>query len=141
MPALYGKYEAAKLRARQLRRNETPEEKIFWDLVRGRRFEGRKFYRQFQIPYDLKGRTRFFILDFYCHEVRLAVEIDGGIHKKRVDYDNQRSQILIGMGIQVLRFQNEEISELEKVRSKLLCAVNSLLDLKTPTPSLFKRGG
>ena len=58
--------------ARDLRRPQTPTEALLWGALRDRRLDGLKFRRQHAV-----GR---FVLDFYCHELRLAVEVDGGIH-------------------------------------------------------------
>ena len=65
--------------ARNLRKESTPEEKIVWEALRNKKFLGLKFRRQ----HVLKG----FVVDFYCHSLNLAIEIDGGIHQKQVDYD------------------------------------------------------
>jgi very-short-patch-repair endonuclease len=56
--------------ARELRRNQTDAEQLLWGLLRDRRFAGKKFRRQHPV-----GR---YILDFYCHELKLAIELDGG---------------------------------------------------------------
>ena len=58
--------------ARDLRRPQTPTEARLWESLRDRRFAGLKFRRQHAV-----GR---FVLDFFCHELRLAVEVDGSIH-------------------------------------------------------------
>jgi very-short-patch-repair endonuclease len=57
----------------------TPAEQILWDRLRGRRFQGLKFRRQHPL-----GR---FIVDFYCAEHRLVIELDGGIHRHQQEYD------------------------------------------------------
>lgn len=58
---------------RELRKNATQSEKIFWEAVRNRKFMGKKFNRQFQIFYDLGGKESFYIADFYCHELKLVI--------------------------------------------------------------------
>jgi very-short-patch-repair endonuclease len=70
-----------KKHCRELRKNMTESEKILWDKLKNRKLSGYKFLRQHPIIYkgDLK-RLNYFIADFYCHEVKLAVELDGGIH-------------------------------------------------------------
>ena len=65
------------------------------------------------------GRNSYFILDFYCHAKKLAVEIDGGIHDDRREQDERRTAILEAAGIRVIRFRNEEFEDMEKVRGKL----------------------
>ena len=50
-----------------------------------------------------------FIVDFYCHKAALVIEVDGDIHDLRQDEDTRREQVLTDMGLQVVRFRNEEI--------------------------------
>lgn len=62
------------------------------------------------------------LLIFFCHELNLAIEIDGGIHKKQIDYDKNRQQIIEENKIIFLRFKNEEVlndlgAVLEKIKS------------------------
>jgi very-short-patch-repair endonuclease len=89
--------------ARNLRQTETPAEKIMWQHVRNRKINGRKFRRQH--PFDK------YILDFYCHECRLAIEVDGGIHDEKFnkEYDTIRTADLNDAGIRVIRFRNDEV--------------------------------
>ena len=65
--------DAMQDRARRMRKSPTPSEDILWQALRNRQIHGLKFLRQHPI-----GPT---IVDFYCHEKRLAVEVDGGIHQ------------------------------------------------------------
>jgi very-short-patch-repair endonuclease len=55
------------------------------------------------------NQERFFIADFYCHEGRLVVELDGKSHNYQKDYDRLRSYIINNLGIEVIRFRNREI--------------------------------
>ena len=89
--------------ARELRRKQTPAEEILWALVRGRKLLNLKFRRQQQIG--------TFIADFYCHQARLVVEVDGGIHSttKQADRDQNRDVYLRENRLRVLRFTNEQI--------------------------------
>ena len=89
--------------ARSLRSNQTDAEQLLWGLLRVRRLAGRKFRRQHPI-----GR---YILDFYCHEDRLAVEVDGGQHndEKAKLHDDRRSRFLREQGIRVVRFWNHDV--------------------------------
>jgi very-short-patch-repair endonuclease len=88
---------------RQLRRASTDAELVLWYHLRDRRLAGIKFRRQH--PF---GR---FILDFFCEERRLAVELDGGQHfdaaKQR--YDERRSAFIREYGITVIRFSNDQV--------------------------------
>jgi putative DNA methylase len=91
--------EARRALCRELRQQQTPAEEFFWELVRDRRFEGYKFRRQHPL-------SRF-IADFYCPELSLAVELDGGIHAMQVERDRARDEILAQHDIRVVRIRNE----------------------------------
>jgi very-short-patch-repair endonuclease len=109
---------------RELRKNSTQTEKIFWETVRNRKLEGKKFNRQFPIYYDLHGKESFYIADFYCHELKLVVEIDGGYHERQKDYDKHRTEVINELGLSVIRFTNKEIESnldicLTKLKEKL----------------------
>ncbi|ABQ28261.1 endonuclease domain-containing protein [Geotalea uraniireducens] len=107
-----------KERRRELRRNQTEAEKIFWAHVRNGQFHGLKFFRQYSVgPY---------ILDFYSPFNKLAVELDGGQHNQAEirEYDAARSEYLNAHGIEVLRFWNHDVlldvqSVLSRVEEKL----------------------
>ncbi|PXX97945.1 hypothetical protein DF185_16535 [Marinifilum breve] len=90
-------------RAKELRKNMTDTEKILWEYLRNRRFKGLKFRRQH--PIDI------FIADFYCHELKLIIELNGEIHNtsENQEYDEGRTAELGYLGVQVIRFTNEEI--------------------------------
>jgi len=103
--------EIAKKRCRELRKNQTNAEKIFWEQVRNRKFMGLKINRQFPIFFDLNGKKSFFIADFHCHEKKLIIEIDGEIHKTRVEEDKIRTEILNSLGYEVIRFENFEVEQ------------------------------
>ncbi|NES17563.1 MAG: DUF559 domain-containing protein [Symploca sp. SIO3E6] len=95
-------------RAKELRRQMTPEEKILWQYLRANRLNQLHFRRQ-QI---IDG----FIVDFYCHAARLVIEMDGEIHQQQVEYDAERDRILSARGLQLLRISNEEVRQnLDKV--------------------------
>lgn len=88
---------------RELRQSATKAEKILWEYLRNRNLDGLKFRRQHPI-----GK---FIADFYCHEMKLVVELDGAVHdgKMNVQYDEARTLELKGSGIKVIRFRNSEV--------------------------------
>ncbi|MBK9210085.1 MAG: DUF559 domain-containing protein [Anaerolineales bacterium] len=86
--------------ARELRRDMTPAEKVLWQELRGNKL-GVHFRRQQVIA--------GFIVDFYCHKAGLVIEVDGGIHNKQKKEDAEREQVLIEMGLRVVRFRNEEV--------------------------------
>ncbi len=97
--------------ARELRRNATASEKTLW-MVLGKKQLGYEFHRQ--VPIDN------FIVDFYCHELMLAIEADGESHKLpgAAKNDLNRQERLEGLGIRFLHFKDEEIlGNTEKVVS------------------------
>lgn len=99
---------------RDLRRTSTEAEKILWVQLRNRKLNGLKFRRQH--PLDK------FVADFYCHEKRLVVELDGTVHddKEVKEYDETRTYILNELGITVMRFRNGEvINDTQRVLSTI----------------------
>ena len=98
----------------------TSEENLLWKNLRGRKFHGFKFLRQHPIVYEtINGKPLYFIPDFYCAEKRLIIEIDGRIHDFQKDYDERREEILKNMEMKILRFKNEEFSDISKVLNKI----------------------
>jgi len=89
--------------ARKLRRNATPAERLLWQHLRNRKLRGLKFGRQH--PF---GR---YVADFYCAELRLIVEIEGGIHDEagQLEYDRKRFEEMELRGLRILRFANSEV--------------------------------
>jgi len=90
-------------RVRDFRKNLTPSENIFWQCLRNRKFEGRKFYRQYPIKIFHDGKIRYYIADYYCHETKLFIEIDGKVHENQQEYDKYRTFIINQLGIRVFR--------------------------------------
>jgi very-short-patch-repair endonuclease len=101
--------QLAKEIARELRQRQTPAETLLWEQVRNRRFLGKKFLRQHPLFFQHNDKPSFFILDFYCHEHNLAIEIDGKSHEYQKDYDRLRTHVINNLGVSVVRFKNEEI--------------------------------
>jgi very-short-patch-repair endonuclease len=111
---------AAKELCRDLRKRSTRSEQLFWHAVRKRKVLGKKFLRQFPIFFKYIDKETFFIADFYCHEKRLVVEIDGKNHDLQKEYDELRSYIINNLGINVIRFRNGQIvNNLEGVLVRL----------------------
>jgi very-short-patch-repair endonuclease len=108
-------------RAVRMRRNMTPAEKKLWDHLRSGRLAGYHFRRQQIIePY---------IVDFYCHQSGLVVELDGSSHNNRENYDRDRDAYLNEQGLRVLRILNTQVDkEIENVLGVILEAC------QTPTP-------
>ena len=87
--------------ARALRSNLTDAEQCLWQRLRRRQIAGVKFRRQQRIGH--------FIVDFVCFVRRLIVEVDGGQHAEQLQYDEQRTRWLEGLGFRVLRFWNNDV--------------------------------
>lgn len=99
--------------ARKLRQNLTECEKLLWERLSNKKLNGLRFRRQHPI-----GR---YIADFYNHENRLVVEVDGKIHEKQKEYDLNRENFLKTNGYKVIRFKNDDIkSNMEIVLETIL---------------------
>lgn len=82
---------------------------------------GLKFLRQKPIVYEYdRGKTSFFIADFYCPEKKLVVELDGPIHQHKKFEDSQRDNILSTLGLKTIRIRNDELMNIELVLEKIL---------------------
>jgi very-short-patch-repair endonuclease len=116
--------------ARRLRKDQTDAEKLLWSILRSRQLLGLKFRRQHSIgPY---------ILDFYCHDYNLCIELDGGQHytKEGQKEDEARAVLLAKRGIHILRFSNVDV--LKNLEGVLLTVVEKVTSL-TPTHSRKER--
>ncbi len=87
--------------ARELRHPQTPAEQKLWSRLRNRQLNGFKFRRQHPIE--------LFIIDFYCDEAKLCIEIDGDSHASQIEYDQARTASLNELGYTVIRFTNREV--------------------------------
>ncbi|MEQ8627499.1 endonuclease domain-containing protein [Ekhidna sp.] len=89
--------------ARENRKKPTLTEAMLWEKLRNRRLGGFKFRRQHPI--------KNFILDFYCHEYKLGIELDGSYHDEidQYEYDEGRTLELKELGITILRFSNDDV--------------------------------
>ena len=86
--------------ARHLRNNSTLSEILLWKQFKNKAF-GVEFHRQ--VPIDE------FIVDFYCHELMLAIEIDGISHDFKYENDLRRQGKLENLGVQFIRFDDQEV--------------------------------
>ena len=93
--------EPIRQRARELRCDQTEAEAFLWRRLRRKSLCGLKFRRQHPI-----GR---FIVDFYCAEAKLVVEVDGGVHADQTEYDALRTEMLTEQGYRVVRCCNEDV--------------------------------
>ncbi|WP_051664056.1 endonuclease domain-containing protein [Dyadobacter crusticola] len=102
MPMHHGAGPITFARARQLRNAETRAEKLLWERLSNKKL-GVKFRRQHPISN--------FIVDFYCHEKKLVIEVDGSIHllADNIEYDKIRSDVIVEFGVSIIRFTNEDI--------------------------------
>ena len=108
-------------RAKELRKNATPQENELWY----------KFLRFYPIRFQRQKTIGQFIVDFYCHEARLAIELDGSQHftPEGHTYDEARTAAIETVGVAVLRFTNREIArEFQAVCTKIDSAVHARLD-------------
>ena len=109
--------------AQRNRRKPTETEKIIWKEILSKDKTGYRFLRQ--KPIDR------FIVDFYCSEISLAIEIDGESHIKKKERDKHRDKFLNQIGITTIRFTNDEvINNIEQVKKKITDLI----------PLLSKRG-
>ena len=126
---------ATKANARKLRAEMTDAERRLWYFLRKHGVAEHKFRRQHPIdPY---------IVDFYCAESRLVVEVDGGQHFEPLQrrYDATRSRYLEKRGLRVLRFTNiEALTQTEAVLDVILRAVEGATGVGAPLPSPLPRG-
>jgi very-short-patch-repair endonuclease len=104
--------------ARKLRENPTPQESKLWNALKNKQLNGYKFRQQHPL-------SRF-VADFYCHNARLVIEIDGGYHDAKMQklYDDWREEVIKDFGIHILRFRNEEI---ENNFDEVLYKINEIL--------------
>jgi len=115
-------------RAKELRKQATPAEKILWEQLRNRQLHGLKFRRQHPLG--------AFIVDFYCPAQRLVIEIDGDIHQYQKEEDQARTNQIEERGFKVIRFWNDEV---ENNLDMVLEAIKESCDL--PSPKLGRRAG
>ncbi len=115
-------------RARQLRREATPAERLLWQYL-SRSQLGAKFSRQMPVgPY---------VCDFLCRSHRLAVELDGMSHDLRSDAG--RDAFIAGQGVRTIRFANRDV--LANVAGVVAAIQVALADMPTPGPSRRREGG
>jgi very-short-patch-repair endonuclease len=119
---MYFKAKAGTLEtASLLRKNMTFTEILLWEKLKGKKLVGIRFRRQH--PIDI------FIVDFYCHEARLVIEIDGDIHEQQYEYDNGRTAEMEKFEIKVVRFKNDEIiNDIEAVVTKIETIVKERIE-------------
>jgi len=118
--------------ARELRQPQTPAETTLWNHLRNRNLKY-KFRRQHPID--------FFIIDFYCAEARLLIEIDGSsyLEREQQEYDQSRTEYLEALEYKVIRFTNNDVSyNIHAVVTEIMQEIESRINKDdTPHPSLL----
>ena len=107
--------ESLKSLRKSLRNNSTASEATLWKILSNRKIEGLKFRRQHSV-----GK---FVLDFYCPELRLAIELDGELHSNPavITKDNERDNYLEKFSINILRYENRWVYDYpEEIISDIL---------------------
>ncbi|HET7461125.1 MAG TPA: endonuclease domain-containing protein [Longimicrobium sp.] len=121
--------------AREMRAEPTPAERRLWNALRGSKL-GVRFRRQHPV-----GQ---FILDFWCPEARLAVEVDGEVHDgaDQQEKDTHRTTLLDQYGYKVIRFRNDEVlRELPSVEARLRDEIAARGVALPPSPAVREKGG
>ncbi|MCB9503867.1 MAG: endonuclease domain-containing protein [Deferribacteres bacterium] len=112
-----------KKRARYLRKNSTLAEVLLWQRIKGKQIQGCDFDRQ--KPIDN------FIVDFYCKQLMLAIEIDGESHQEKAKYDRERQNRLESLGVLVVRFLDKDVkTNMEGVLWELNRIVKEMLEIE-----------
>jgi len=120
----YGAKSVIFERAKELRQNPTKAEQTLWEILRKNQILGLRFKHQHPL--------RFFIADFYCHKIKLVIEVDGDIHNsdEKKEYDINRTAELESIGITVIRFNNEDVLEnLKETKAKIEKICIELMEL------------
>ena len=111
--------EDQKSMRKSLRNHATSAESALWRVLKSRNVNGLKFRRQQGIgPY---------VLDFYCAELKLCVELDGSSHDYKYEYDERRTMFLSQQGIRVIRFRNEMVwTNLDYIMSEIIAVAKEI---------------
>lgn len=113
-------------RRKNLRNNSTKAEIVLWQKIKNQQL-GIKFRRQYNIE--------CFIVDFYCHELRLIIELDGSIHYEEVinKHDQTRQNILENKGYTIIRYSNHKVlDDIDSVVSNIKMVIQTLQSNRPP---------
>ena len=116
----YGASKKIFMRAIELRNNMTYAETLLWDVLKNKEIFKVRFKRQHPIS--------IFVVDFYCHKHKLAIEVDGDIHllQEVIERDDGRTHDIEKLGIKILRFTNQEVIEnIDSVKKRILQELGS----------------
>ncbi len=111
----YGAIPDTFIKAKELRKNMTNAEALLWERLKNNGL-GVRFKAQHPIS--------IYIADFYCHQKRLIIEVDGEIHKYKLEHDIERDKTMTDYGLQIIRFTNEEVlNNIDAVVTKIEQAI------------------
>ena len=112
--------------ARELRKSPTPFESKLWSKLKGGQLLGYKFRRQHPVG--------SYILDFFCANCNLIIEIDGESHNYNIEYDQRRTKWLVDSGYTLIRFSNKDIiDDFDNVLNQILATCHKI----SPNPDLL----
>lgn len=136
MGTIYNRAEQKEYR-QYLRTHGTRAEIVLWLCLKGRQVRDCKFRRQYGI--------QMFVVDFYCPELKLAIEVDGATHEDRQHQrqDQNRQDLIESFGVRFLRFSGEDVlGDAEKVVERIEAEIDRLRSVRVPTtPAPPRRGG
>ncbi len=113
--------------AQELRKNSTLAEVLLWKRLRGKQLLNYTFLRQRPI--------NDYIVDFYCPELKLIIEIDGWSHDFKIDHDQTRQECLEELGLNVLRFQDHEVkNDIEIIIQRIVDWIDGHASASHPPP-------
>ena len=114
-----------KKKAQKLRRNSTYAERLLWKYIKGKQLLGYQFSRQKPI--------NEYIVDFYCNELKLIIEIDGISHNNKKEYDNKRNNTLKKLGFEIIRFDGYYlIKHIHNSIGMIISKINEIEQKTTP---------
>ena len=116
--------------ARNLRNNSTLSEVLLWRVLKGKQLKGFDFHRQKPV-----GN---FIVDFFCTELLLAIEIDGSTHDEKMEQDYIRQKQLESLGVRFLRFTD---SDVKRNLQGVVMTIEDWINIHVPTPVIPSEGG
>ena len=116
--------------AREMRKNPTKSEKVLWNILRKYRSKGFIFRQQHPIY--------IFIADFYCHKIKLVIEVDGEVHfnEESLEHDDGRTGVMEKFGIRIIRFTNEQVLNNQ---NNVISQINKIIT-EVASPALLGAG-
>lgn len=127
-------WEKLRPRVREMRAAPTAGEQALWQALRGKQLAGAKFRRQHAIDR--------FVVDFYCAEHRLVIELHGPVHDDTHEQDRARENLLRALGLRILRPQNEQvIGDLTAVIATIVRTVEQSREPSSPSPHCGEGAG